>query len=126
MLRVLFIPAAAILAAWLCPPAPARPELKPAPLSTAALRRSGIEAERAGRWQEARAALEKALQAEPNEPETLYALGVCLAQSGDPPAALRDLAAALKSGFQDYRALESDAALNPLRGLPDFAALSRH
>src|SRR2546430_5000852 len=120
MTRRLLIPAAAltaaVLAAWICPAAPAGLEPKPAPPSTAATRRSGIEAARAGRWQEARAALGTALRAEPNEPEALYARSVCLAQSGDPLAALRDLAAALKSGFQDYHALESDPALNPLRG----------
>ena len=61
MIRRLLVAAVAltvsVLTSWLCPAAPAGPEAKPAPPGTAATRRSGIEAARAGRWQEARAAL---------------------------------------------------------------------
>src|SRR5438105_15114265 len=119
-----FAAAAITLAVYLYPPAPASQQATALPTSDAATRRAGclgraeaIEAARAGRWQEARTALEQALKAEPGQPEALYALVVCLGQLGDAPAALRDLAGALKAGFQDYRALDADPGLKPLRTL---------
>src|SRR5947209_5449715 len=99
--------------------------LKPPPAKVAAARRAGIEATRAGRWQEARHELDEALKGEPNQPEALYALALCLAQAGENQAALSSLAAALKAGFQDYHALESDPGLKPLRSLGAFHTLVR-
>src|SRR5439155_19944666 len=93
--------------------------------TAAAARRMGIEAARAGRWQEARVALEQALKADPNQPEALYAMALCLAQSGASDAAIASLTGALKAGFQDYHALESERGLKPLRGTHAFDALIR-
>src|SRR4051794_10068005 len=83
----------------------------------------GMAAYRAGRWAEARAALERSLVKESGQPEALFALAGCFAQLDNPPMATRLLRAALNAGVQDYAALQSDPRLAPLRERDDFKAV---
>jgi hypothetical protein len=86
-------------------------------------RRRGLEAARAGRWVEARTALERSLRDEPANPEALFALGLCQGQTGDVTGALTSLRRALAAGYQDYDALRHDPGLAPVRAAAEFPDL---
>ncbi len=123
-LYIILAVAWSLLAATLPEAAAREAALAPTPAESAvAARARGLDAVRAGRWHEARAALQVALCSDPQQPELLYAIAVCCVQLGEGAAALEHLNAAAEAGFQDYHLLKSDSRLAALRVLPGFTAL---
>lgn len=104
---------------------PAAPTTAPETAAARALRRRGLQAARAGRWEAGAAALEQSLKDGTRQPEALYELGVCRCQLSETATALRALDAALAAGCQDYVALEQDPRLDPLRSTVAFQQLLR-
>jgi len=63
------------------------------------------------------------LDAEPANQQAHYQRTQAFSMTGDIDAALRALESALKSGFRDFQALESNRNLEALRAAPQFPAL---
>src|SRR3712207_767865 len=114
----------ALLASGMVTAAPSAPAAEKGGEATArASRMAGLRAAREGRWTAARRELEQSLRIEGNQPEVRYALSVCLVREGDLQSGLNQLVAALQAGYQDYRLLETDAGLAPLRSAPAYQQL---
>jgi YD repeat-containing protein len=81
---------------------------------------------RAGRMDEARARLEKAIAAAEISPDLgRYNLACLHCASNDTDAAVAALSQAVEAGFEDVVTLANDPDLRPLRGLPRFEELGR-
>jgi len=74
-------------------------------------------------WATALERLQKVAAEHPENAPVVYNLACALAQNGHPEEAIKALDAAAEAGFMDFRHMESDPDLVPLRDRPDFAAL---
>lgn len=86
--------------------------------------KAAIPMMQAGKWREAEEQLMKAKQENPDEPLVYYNLAIVKLKQSQDKEAMANVEVALKKGFRDLPALESDADLKPLTSKPEYSALA--
>jgi len=113
--------AAAVLAGCAAAPAPAPPApAPPAPADRDATALRMVQLVRAGRLEEARAAVRDFTAAHPRDGTMLYNLACLDLMAEDRDTALATLETALAAGYSNFRLMEKDRSLSPLRDDPRY------
>ena len=109
-------------------PQATRPALTPAERANRAHRivrfsHDAIKQFKAGRYDRAKALLDKILEIDPDNDLAHYNLACIYSRQHKPDQAIRELNTALDNGYTAFRHLERDPDLKPLRSLPAYKAV---
>lgn len=100
-----------------------RMQLEKEPHNTKLLHRLAVLQAGSGMYGEAAATLERVIGLDPADGEAHYNLACVYARKGDGKKALEYLAKALDKGFADWKLIETDPDLDPVRGTVEFRRL---